>query len=103
MGFLARLESLWSSLPVAKKDEDVKVSAQARARMVAKGAQAARRGDRSNQDAAPQRSYHCDSEGWILEELATALARARALMSRGTDDRISTFNGSASDFHVPCD
>lgn len=70
--FLQRLEGLWSLLPKAQRREEAEGEA---ARPMTRGAD--RRLDRSRQAAAPVRSYLCDSEGWFLSGLATALQRLR--------------------------
>lgn len=61
--FLDRLEALWKSLPVAVQDAE-----QARQDGFAKQLL-----DRSRMNAAPERSYFCDAEGWLQEGIETAM------------------------------
>jgi len=72
--FLCSLESLWRSLPAARKGTEEahvgEISAKARKQSFNFGA---RRADRSQQDAAPRRSYYCDVEGWVAREIASVL------------------------------
>jgi len=107
--FLLRLEKLWKSLPVEEKafdnsgpsldDEGPRLNAQARKRMLGLGS---RRGDRSQQETAPRRSYLCDVEGWILRELSSALKVASALGE--SDSQGSRCNEVSNvETSVPCE
>eukprot|EP00927_Polykrikos_kofoidii_P071226 TRINITY_DN67523_c0_g1_i1.p1 TRINITY_DN67523_c0_g1~~TRINITY_DN67523_c0_g1_i1.p1 ORF type:complete len:717 (-),score=59.28 TRINITY_DN67523_c0_g1_i1:239-2389(-) len=71
--FLCRLERLWKTLPVAAKETEYDgLSQSARKLLLSKGAS---RADRSQQGSAPRRSYFCDAEGWILQEIQTVLCQ----------------------------
>eukprot|EP00928_Gymnodinium_smaydae_P018117 TRINITY_DN16896_c0_g1_i3.p1 TRINITY_DN16896_c0_g1~~TRINITY_DN16896_c0_g1_i3.p1 ORF type:complete len:631 (+),score=62.75 TRINITY_DN16896_c0_g1_i3:71-1963(+) len=86
--FLNRLETLWRSLPVAAKGSDYdELSVQDRKQLLERRAL---RVDRSQQEAAPRRSYFCDAEGWILHHLHAALRQELHVEAAG-------------DFSWPCE
>lgn len=61
--FLDELEAVWRSLPVIDQDAE-----KARSDFIAK-----QYTDRSKQEAAPNRNYFCDVQGWVCENLEMAM------------------------------